>query len=152
LDTREHGHAIVTDPAGGVTRYSYDPTHRIVTITDPGGITFLANVYDPVTGRVTSQTQADQGVWTFAYTLSGTLVTDTTVTDPRGLRLYVGPVPPYTVSDIGDLNIRRAPIPQFDIYRFPTQLAARQFGIQDVPTIITIPASLSCPSGFTETR
>ena len=74
----------VTDPAGGVTRYTYDASHRIVAITDPRNITFITNEYDPVTGRVIRQTQADGGVWQFAYTLNGTFVTDTAVTDPRG--------------------------------------------------------------------
>src|SRR5207245_12546 len=36
----------VTDPAGGVTRYAYDTAQRIVSITDPRGITFLTNEYD----------------------------------------------------------------------------------------------------------
>ena len=74
----------VTDPAGGVTRYAYDASHRIVSITDPRGIPFITNEYDPLTGRVVRQTQADGGVWQFAYTLSGSFVTETTVTDPRG--------------------------------------------------------------------
>jgi len=74
----------VTDPAGGVTRYTYDASHRILTITDPRGITFLSNEYEPTTGRVTRQTQADGGVWTFAYTLMGSAVTQTVLTDPRG--------------------------------------------------------------------
>jgi len=74
----------VTDPAGGVTRYTYDASHRILTITDPRGITFLVNEYEPTTGRVTRQTQADGGVFTFAYTVTGSAVTQTVVTDPRG--------------------------------------------------------------------
>jgi len=57
----------VTDPAGGVTRYTYDASHRILTITDPRNITFLTNEYD-TNGRVSRQTQADAGVWQFAYT------------------------------------------------------------------------------------
>jgi RHS repeat-associated protein len=71
---------------------------------------------------------------------------------PQGLQLHGGPVPPYTVGDIGDIIVRQAPIPQFDIYRFPSRAAARRFGIQDVPTIITIPAELQCPPGFQEQR
>ena len=74
----------VTDPAGGVTRYAYDSQHRILSITDPRGIAFITNEYDPVTGRVTRQIQADGGVWSFAYTLTGNIVTQTVVTDPRG--------------------------------------------------------------------
>jgi RHS repeat-associated protein len=74
----------VTDPAGGTTRYTYDGSHRILTITDPRGITFLVNEYEPTTGRVTRQTQADGGIWNFAYTVTGTAVTQTVVTNPRG--------------------------------------------------------------------
>ena len=73
----------VADPAGGTTRYTYDASHRILTITDPRGITFLTNEYD-ANGRVSRQTQADGGVFTFAYILTGSAVTQTVVTDPRG--------------------------------------------------------------------
>jgi YD repeat-containing protein len=41
----------VTDPAGVVTQYTYDASHRILTITDPRGITFITNEYD-ARGRV----------------------------------------------------------------------------------------------------
>ncbi len=34
------------DPAGGVTRYTYDGNHRVLTITDPRNITCLTNTYD----------------------------------------------------------------------------------------------------------
>ncbi len=72
-----------TDPAGGATRYTYDANHRIVSITDPRGITYLQNEYD-ANGCVIRQTQADGGVWSFAYTLTGGIVTETRVTDPNG--------------------------------------------------------------------
>jgi RHS repeat-associated protein len=73
----------VTDPAGGATRYTYDANHRLLTITDPRGITFLTNEYDSA-GRVIRQTQADGGVFTFNYTVSGGFIAATTLTDPRG--------------------------------------------------------------------
>jgi len=73
----------VTDPAGGVTQYTYDANHRLLTITDPRNITFLTNEYDSA-GRVIRQTQADGGVWTFSYTTSGSFISQTVVTDPRG--------------------------------------------------------------------
>ncbi len=73
----------VTDPAGGVTRYTYDTNGRMRTITDARGITFLTTEYD-ANGRVSRQTQADGGVWTFAYTVTGGVITQTVVTDPRG--------------------------------------------------------------------
>jgi RHS repeat-associated protein len=77
----------VTDPAGGVTTYSYDGAGRIVTIKDPRNITYLTNQYN-AEGRVSRQTLADGGFWTFEYlrppgapqgVLSGAKVTD-----PRG--------------------------------------------------------------------
>jgi YD repeat-containing protein len=67
----------VTDPAGSVTRYTYIPypdiTGRILTITDARGITYLTNEYGRnqdgafEQGRLTRQTQADGGEWTFEY-------------------------------------------------------------------------------------
>ncbi len=75
--------ASVTDPAGGMTTYAYDSSSRLTAITDPRGITFLHNEYDTAS-RVSRQTQADGGVWTFAYTLTAGAVTQTRVTDPMG--------------------------------------------------------------------
>ncbi len=72
----------VTDTAGGTTRYTYDSSHRMVSITDPRGITLLTNEYDSA-GRVIRQTHADGGVWTFAYTTTGSFISQTTVTNPR---------------------------------------------------------------------
>src|SRR5713226_6976066 len=74
----------VTDAGGGVTEYTYDSSHRMLTVKDPRNIVYLTNVYDPA-GRVATQTQADQSVYQFSYTLdgSGNLV-QTDVTDPRG--------------------------------------------------------------------
>ncbi|OGP62909.1 MAG: hypothetical protein A2169_00490 [Deltaproteobacteria bacterium RBG_13_47_9] len=71
---------------------------------------------------------------------------------PQGLNLRGGPQPPYTIGDIGDINIRQSQIPWFDIYRFPTQQAAVQFGIQYAQTTITIPATWKCPPGFKEQK
>src|SRR5262249_47493035 len=69
---------------------------------------------------------------------------------PQGLNLNGGPTPSYTIGDIGDRNIRQSAIPRFDIYRFQSQQTALQFGIQDVRTTITLPATLQCPPGFRE--
>ena len=55
----------------------------MLTLTDARGITFLTNEYDAA-GRVSRQTQADGGVWTFAYTVIAGTVTQSVVTDPRG--------------------------------------------------------------------
>jgi len=73
----------VIDPIGGLTRYTYNASGGIVSITDPRGITFLTNAYDSQ-GRVARQTQADGGVWTFAYTGPVGTHTAATVIDPRG--------------------------------------------------------------------
>jgi RHS repeat-associated protein len=76
----------VTNPKQELTRYTYDGTNRdrLLTITDAKGITFLTNVYDS-NGRTVKQTQADGSTYTFAYTLTGGKVTQTDVTDPRGI-------------------------------------------------------------------
>jgi YD repeat-containing protein len=73
----------VTDPAGGLTQYTYNANHRMLTLTDPRGITFLTNEYDSA-GRVVRQTQADGGVFTFEFTMTGEFITSTKATDPRG--------------------------------------------------------------------
>ena len=75
----------VTDPNNGVTEYTYDSSHRMLTVKDARGIVFLTNQYDPTSGRITQQTQADSGVYQFAYTTDANgNVTETDVTDPRG--------------------------------------------------------------------
>src|SRR5207237_1309765 len=75
----------VTEPAGKITEFGYDTSNRLTTIKDPRLITFLTNVYDPISGRVTQQTQVDGGIFQYAYTVDpGTgKVTQTNVTDPR---------------------------------------------------------------------
>ncbi len=77
------GLATVTDPAGGVTSYTYDSQGRMTSITDPRGITYITTEYDSAS-RVSRQTQADGGVWQFAYTTTAGAITQTVVTDPRG--------------------------------------------------------------------
>ncbi len=75
----------VIDPAGGTTEYTYDAAHRMLTLKDARGITYLTNVYDS-NGRVITQTQADGTTYQFAYTVDvNNTVTQTDVTDPRGL-------------------------------------------------------------------
>jgi len=66
-----------------VTTYAYDSQGRMASITDPRGITYITTEYD-ANGRVVRQTQADGGVWQFAYTTTAGVVTQTVVTDPRG--------------------------------------------------------------------
>ncbi|MES1244717.1 MAG: RHS repeat-associated core domain-containing protein [Acidobacteriota bacterium] len=73
----------VTDPEGGIEEYGYDAAHRMTTVKKPTGAVMVTNVYD-ANGRVTRQTLADGGIYQFAYTLDGTRVTRTDITDPRG--------------------------------------------------------------------
>jgi RHS repeat-associated protein len=73
----------VTDPNGKITEYGYDTALRLTTIKDPRQVTFLTNVYDPTSGRLSTQTQVDGGVYQFAYTVVDGKVTQTDVTDPR---------------------------------------------------------------------
>ena len=60
-----------------------------------------------------------------------------------------GPAGPYTVSDIGDINIRNSRI---DIYRWPGpgNKAANAFGKRPYTTTITFPTASggSCPQGW----
>jgi hypothetical protein len=64
-----------------------------------------------------------------------------------------GPLPPYSVGDIGDPNIRNSPGTRFDIYRFLTQRGARRFSYP-APTTMTMPnvPGLHCPPDFTRVR
>jgi RHS repeat-associated protein len=74
----------VTDPNGGITEYTYDTLNRMRTIKDARGIVYLTNEYD-ANDRVFRQTQADNSIYQFAYTLdTNGKVTQTDVTDPRG--------------------------------------------------------------------
>ena len=74
----------VTDARGGITEYTYDIAHRMLTIKDPRNIVYLDNDYD-VNGRVELQTQADGGEYEFDYTVNGSgQITQTDVTNPRG--------------------------------------------------------------------
>jgi RHS repeat-associated protein len=72
----------VTDPLGGVTRYGYTNL-RLSSITDPRGNLAKQLTYD-ASGRVISQQFADGGIERYDYTLSGNIITSTTVTDQLG--------------------------------------------------------------------
>lgn len=99
--------ASVTDPTGNVTTYTYGtagpapyaPTEGLLTITDPKGITWLKNQYDSG-GRVIRQTLANGATYTYAYTLAGATITQTTVTDPRGYATTYRFTPVQYVSQI----------------------------------------------------
>ncbi len=70
----------VTDAAGGITEFTYDPAAvgRLLTIKDPRGIVYLTNSYD-ASGRVATQVDTTSS-YTFTYTVDGTgAVTQTDV-------------------------------------------------------------------------
>lgn len=72
----------VTDPLDNVTRYSYS-LNRLTQVIDARGTLAKQITYDGA-GRVIKQQFADGGVETYAYTLSGTIVTGMTMTDALG--------------------------------------------------------------------
>jgi RHS repeat-associated protein len=95
----------VTDANGKVTEYGYDAAHRLTTIKDARLITWMTNVYDPASGRVSQQTQVDGGVYQFAYTVVNGKITQTDVTDPRNLvRRITFNSAGYGISDTGALG------------------------------------------------
>lgn len=77
----------VTDVNGGVTSVAYDPSNRIVSVTDPrhnaaGTSKAVVNIYD-TQGRVIHQTDETGDVHMFDYT---TVAGATIVTDPTGVK------------------------------------------------------------------
>ncbi|HXC79179.1 MAG TPA: fibronectin type III domain-containing protein [Candidatus Acidoferrum sp.] len=77
----------VVDVLGGVTSYTYDSAHRLLTIKDPicnltPGCYGMVNVYDS-NGRIGRQTDPAGNTAIFTYASSWPLFT-TTATDPRG--------------------------------------------------------------------
>jgi RHS repeat-associated protein len=73
-----------TYPDGTFEEYSYDTAGRMLTVKDRRGTLMVTNEYD-ANGRVSRQTLADGGIFTFAYTLDANgNVTQTDITDPRG--------------------------------------------------------------------
>jgi hypothetical protein len=59
-----------------------------------------------------------------------------------------GPQGPYSISDIGDINIRNSRI---DIYRWNTDANALRFGKRPYTTTVNFPSGSggSCPAGWT---
>jgi RHS repeat-associated protein len=68
----------ITAPGTLTRSFAYDDTHRMLTATDAGGVTYLTNEFD-ADGRVIRQLDAAKNVRTFAYG-AGT----TTYTNNRG--------------------------------------------------------------------
>lgn len=77
------GLTTVSDPAGNVTKYSYVTGGRLASVTDPRGNTIKQISYDP-SGRVASEQSSTGGTASYSYSLSGTIVTGTTITTQSG--------------------------------------------------------------------
>lgn len=85
----------IAPPAGpGVTTYFYDAQGRLATIQNANLHTVLTNVYDPGTGRVTTQRDVFNNTTTFSYTASGAQPTGAIVTYPPAA--YQPAFPPTT--------------------------------------------------------
>jgi len=83
----------VTDANGGIWTYEYDSLNRMTTIQDPRQIIYLTNVYDPTTGALIRQVQADGGTYLFNWTVTGATANDT-----FSVVEGVGAPPPYSVT------------------------------------------------------
>lgn len=119
----------VTDAGGGVWTYAYDPNGNMTTITDARQILYLTNQYDS-NNRVFKQTQADNSVYQFAYTLdtNGNVI-QTNVTHPRGdVRIVTFNSSTYWTSDTADSS---GSAPQ-------TVLGARQTNTNLVSTLTDV--------------
>lgn len=73
----------VTDPLENATRYEYDILGRLSSLTDRRNTKVKQLSYDDG-GRVIRQVFADGGIESYAYTISGMVITSATVTDPLG--------------------------------------------------------------------
>ena len=99
----------VTDANSGITRYGWGSCaipgtatcNQMNTITDPRNNVVLTNAYDG-NGRIQTQTLGDgTSRYTFAYTLTGGVVTRTDITDPRGFIRRLGfNADGYTTSEV----------------------------------------------------
>ncbi len=72
---------MVTDVNGNNLLYGYDGNNYLNQVTDQRGVVILKNIYD-ASGRVTSQTDGNNNVSTFAYDTPAAYAT--TVTNPLG--------------------------------------------------------------------
>ena len=73
----------VRDRRGYTRSYDYDAAGRLESEVDQNGHRVFFNVYDNATGRITSQTDADNKVTTFAWDPN---TQTSTMTDPRNGR------------------------------------------------------------------
>ncbi|MFJ2633319.1 FG-GAP-like repeat-containing protein [Streptomyces sp. NPDC087422] len=77
----------VTGIDNGVTHYTYDTAGRLATIVDPAGHTVTQNTYDPTTGRISQQLDADGKTTTFTWTPTADAPPgsgESDMTDPNG--------------------------------------------------------------------
>lgn len=73
----------VTYPDLSTIQYEYDSSGRMSEIINEKGVREVLNEYDS-NNRVTRQTHADGGVYTFNYVVAGGYVTETSMTAPNG--------------------------------------------------------------------
>ncbi len=73
----------VTYPDGSTIQYNYDSAGRMSELINEKGVREVLNEYD-TNNRVIRQTHADGGVYTFNYTVTGGVVTQTSMTAPNG--------------------------------------------------------------------
>ena len=78
----------VTNPLGHITRYNYSiPSGiRLSSIVDSKNNFVKRIIYDDQ-GRVISQRFADDGIETYQYQSSGSIITQTAITDPLGRKM-----------------------------------------------------------------
>ncbi len=90
----------VTYPDQTNEEYTYDASHRLTTMKDRRGNTWVSNQYDTA-GRIVTQTLADHTTWKFAYGTEDSGAAATTITDPNGhqRRMLFDPVSKYELAD-----------------------------------------------------
>ena len=62
-------------PSAAITKYAYDPQHRITSITDPRGNVILKNTYNSQ-GRIVEQRDGLENLWKLEYRAGETIVTE----------------------------------------------------------------------------
>jgi RHS repeat-associated protein len=81
-----NGLSVVTAPGNDVTRYGYTIGGRLASVIDPRGNTEKRISYD-INNRVIAERFADGSIQRYEYTLSGGMVTTTTITDELGRKI-----------------------------------------------------------------